>query len=368
MANLTQIEFLDIADIYPTQLNIWCTVETPIQILGVTVPVLDISGEDIRDTLLQIQTITLPIDNDPGTTVELLITSRVLRGTAPNRYYFFTVVPKDVNSYVDPQLNETIPAAEVVLLPNTRDGSFYISEYNTVLNTVQDNRASEYIFQDNTIALANIQDSLYSDTGWTNARYNGTITTKDTYTSIDSAIVGGSFQGTYYPVSTPDSEIASYDVSERSYLEYFHTGIDTYPEYTTGSIALWYLFENADTTQEYLVVKAPLTNKPLQLYQPGDLIFKQGGTEVLKVLDMYRRTTDNDYRIDVIRGWNNTTRNIFTTSPQDELLRINQVRLFELEGNKPSPVRRGKIRIKDTGHIMYVDRSGYIISGSIPTV
>jgi hypothetical protein len=42
--------------------------------------------------------------------------------------------------------------------------------------------------------------------------------------------------------------------------------------------------------------------------------------------------------------------------------------VFELEGNKPSPVKQGKIRIKDTGYIVYTDLLGYVISGSTPPI
>jgi hypothetical protein len=48
------------------------------------------------------------------------------------------------------------------------------------------------------------------------------------------------------------------------------------------------------------------------------------------------------------------------------LFKINSIRIFELEGNKPSPVKQGKIRIKDTGYIVYTDLLGYVISGSTP--
>jgi hypothetical protein len=97
MANLTQQEFFDIADLYPEGINIWCTESTPVTVLGVTVPFTDNEGNDVEDTLQQVQTITLPVDNDPGATVELQITSRVIRGTAPLRYYFFLVESKNIH-------------------------------------------------------------------------------------------------------------------------------------------------------------------------------------------------------------------------------------------------------------------------------
>jgi hypothetical protein len=376
MANLTQQEFFDIADLYPEGINIWCTESTPVTVLGVTVPFTDNEGNDVEDTLRQVQTITLPVDNDPGATVELQITSRVIRGTAPLGYYFFLVESKNITSYISytvPILNEVIQDGEVILLPNLRGGSFYVSDYNVILNTAQDNRLSEYILKDTSITFAAIQDSLYSDTGWINARYDGSSTNKLTYSSIDSAILGSSLQGTYYPLQTPDTEINNVDVAERTYLEYFHNSLDTYP---TFALETPFLFSTTttylDTSVTEITVIATLTNRPLVTYQPGDLLIKRDtspvayGQEVMKVVSMVRLTTGNDYKLTVVRGWNNTPKE--TLDASDELYKIQSIRMFELEGNRPSPVKQGKIRLKDTGYIVRTDLLGYLVSGSTPPI
>jgi hypothetical protein len=376
MANLTQQEFFDIADLYPEGINIWCTESTPVTVLGVTVPFTDNEGNDVEDTLRQVQTITLPVDNDPGATVELQITSRVIRGTAPLGYYFFLVESKNITSYISytvPILNEVIQDGEVILLPNLRGGSFYVSDYNVILNTAQDNRLSEYILKDTSITFAAIQDSLYSDTGWINARYDGSSTNKLTYSSIDSAILGSSLQGTYYPLQTPDTEINNVDVAERTYLEYFHNSLDTYP---TFALETPFLFTTTtaylDTSVTEITVIATLTNRPLVTYQPGDLLIKRDtspvayGQEVMKVVSMVRLTTGNDYKLTVVRGWNNTPKE--TLDASDELYKIQSIRMFELEGNRPSPVKQGKIRLKDTGYIVRTDLLGYLVSGSTPPI
>lgn len=370
MADLTQQEFLDIADLYPGELNIWCTESTPVQVLGVTVPFSDNEANSVESTLEQVQTITLPVDNDSNSTVELIITSRVIRGTAPYRYYFFIVERKDITPYISPVENEQIQDGRVILLPNLRGGSFYVSDYNVTLNTAQDNRASDYILKSTSTTFANIQDSLYSDTGWINARYEGSITNSDTYSSIDSAILGSGLQGTYYPIQTPDTEINNIDVSERSYLEYFHTSLQTYPSY---SIEVPFLFDidgGYSPSASVLTVYPSISNSPLVTYQPGDLLRKKDsytgvlGSEVMKVISMRRLTSNNDYEVVVSRGWNNTVKEALVNN--EELYKIKSIRIFELEGNRPSPTKQGKIRLKDTGYIVYTDLLGYLISGSLP--
>ena len=364
MANLTQQEFLDIADLYPGEINIWCTEGIPVQVLGVTIPFRDNESNNVESTLEQVQTITLPVDSDTNSTVELIINSRVIRGIAPSRYYFFTVQNREITPYVSPIENEQIQDGRVILLPNLRGGSFYVSEYNVTLNTAQNSRVSDNILERTSTTFAAVQDSLYSDTGWINARYEGSSTNSQTYSSIDSAILGSAFQGTYYPIQTPDVEINNIDVSERSYLEYFHTSPKTYPSYSTETPPLFEVTAITSPFASYLVVTPDQFIKPFKQYQPGDLLELANGTEVLRVNEMYRLNTQNEYALNVTRGWGDTVKQGIVTG--NYLYKINSIRIFELEGNKPSPVKQGKIRIKDTGYIIYTDLLGYVISGSTP--
>ena len=97
-----------------------------------------------------------------------------------------------------------------------------------------------------------------------------------------------------------------------------------------------------------------------------DVISETLGLEVLRVISMVRRSTANDYDLKVQRGWNNTTREQLTAN--DRLFKITSIRMFQLEGNKPSPVKQGKVRLKDTGYIVYTDLLGYAVSGSTPPI
>jgi len=361
--DLTQEEFLLIAENFTDQVNIWCTLDTPTRVLGLTVPLQDLDGNDLTQTLQQVSRITLPVDTDTRQSVELQITSRTIKGQTPNRYYFFTVLTKDVDVLVSPKINEGIPTAEVLFTPDIRGGNFFTGNYNVVINTVQESRPSEYISASNSAIPANIQDSLYSDTGWVNARYNGTPTDRDTYASIDPAILGKSFEATYFPISLLDTEIQSIDVTERIYSEYFHASLETYPTYSLEDNVLFKTFGPQTATSSILTVSTTSTNTPVTLYEPGDLLRPVGSGEVLKVVGM-RRFVSNQYNLEVIRGWNNTITS--SISDNTNLIRIESIRVFELEKTKPFPVRRGKLYIKDTRQVLYVDRTGYIISGTLP--
>lgn len=366
MATLTQQEFLAIADLYPEGINLWCTDSAPISVLGVTVPFIDNEGHNVRDTLSQIQTITLPVDNDAETTVELVITSRVIRGISPRMYYFFKVESKDINTYVNPVENEIVVNADVLLLPSIQGGVFYGGNYDITVNTAQNSRTSEYIMKSTSTTFADVQDSLYSNTGWINARYVGTPTNALSYVGIDSALRGSSIQATYYPIQTPDTEINNVDTSERSYKEYFHTGPQTYPSYSIETPDLFFNNPGIFPTDTVITLYPTSSNIPIKLYEPGDLIKALNSSEIIKVKTMERLTSNNDYRVEVIRGWNGTTPGEYI--PTTKFYKINSTRVFELEKSKPSAVRQGKLRLKDTGYIVYLDALGYIVSGSNPTV
>lgn len=367
MANLTQGEFLAIADIYPSQINIWCTETTPVDVLGVTVPVLDNNGNNLSAVLGQAETINLPVDNQLNTSVQLRILTKTARTVANIQYYFFTTQQQNIDTFTDPVANESIANGEVIFLPELRGGNFTTSDYNILLNIAQINRTSEYLTELGSINKAAVQDSLYSDTGWTNARYNGTITNRNNYASIDSAIKGVSFEGTFYPITFSDSEIANIETANRTYTVYFHDGNKDYPEYVVDTENL---FETANsvTSQEtsFLVVPTTENLSKTKLYEQGDVLLVGSSTEILKVISIVR-TTGNTHQLTVSRGWNNTPISA-TINSGIEFTRIGNTRVFELEQSKPSPVRQGKIRIKDTGNILFIDKAGYLISGSTPTI
>lgn len=365
MADLTRNEFLELADLYPQQLNIWCTATAPTTVLGISVPFIDQEGNSISNILAQITKINIPVDSENTTSVELIITAREIRTSGVYSYYFFDVVPKDVTILVDnPSENEPLGIEEGILSPNLVTAIFNSSVYNVIINTAQDNRTSEYLTIQGTDSKAPIQDSLYSDTGWINGRYLGSSTNRNSFSSIDSALVGGAFQGTYYPFTAADQEIQNADSSERSYLEYFHNGAETYPSYSIETPSLFYLQNNIDNSVSTFTVIPQLTNKPLKLHQQGDLLRPSGSSEIMKVIGMVN-TISNQYDMEVIRGWNNTVKTSVLGSTS--LYKINSIRIFELEGNKPSPVKRGKIRVKDTQNILYIDQTGYMVSGTLPT-
>lgn len=74
---------------------------------------------------------------------------------------------------------------------------------------------------------AQVQDSLYSDSGWTNARYDGTETTAAKSAGIPPTLAGRSFTGEIFPSGSESTYICS--LTSRLDQKLFHTGDSELP-------------------------------------------------------------------------------------------------------------------------------------------
>ena len=372
---MTQQEFLSIAQQYPDTLNVWVTDTLPYTILGLTVPVVDSENINVASYLEQVQIVTLPVDESQA--VQLQIIDRSTQYSIGIVYYFFTVEQLQIANIGD----LSVLAGSVIFSPGSEGGLFSNSPYNALQGNAEQPRQSAYIFQYGSITKANIQDSLYSDTGWTNARYNGSKTDKAEYISIEPAIAGNTFDGSYYSRDVTDIQIADQTATDRVYVPYFHTGKEQLPNYnvsfanaklqgtlapnlTTATISL--------SPYEFLT---PASSGSLEL-QVGDLlkismVGSTGSTdptatpeEVVKLESISKITGQETYIITLKRGWSRSTQYSSTYPAFAHIYKIDPVRIFQLQGNKVQGVSQGKIRIKETGDIAYVDPLGFVTTGS----
>lgn len=361
---LTQQEFLTVAGLNPNTFNVWYD-DSSEEILGVTVPLQDISipSQNALQYLLEIETITFPIST--GTEVVTMnVGDKALLGTPPNQYYFLKADPTTPLTIV-PSINPVLSLPNsVVNFSPTVVGSFFINgDYNATLNNIQEIRSSTIIENAGTTTLANVQDSLYLDTGWIQGRYEGSKTQAQDFSNISPTLTGKEFQGTYYPVNVADNLIRSQSGAERISTQYLHTGPEALPEYTIEQIG-WTLGEiiSDGEAEEIRVEKGVTATVDIVV---GDLlrIYTAGtpGEEVLKVSRVYESL--GQLNIDVIRRWNQTP----TTSSYaggSIIGRIKPTQIFKLEGNRVDTVNIGKIFVRDVEDILYVDPLGSIISGS----
>lgn len=398
---MTQDDFLIVAarsgSTNPTdpRINIWYTVEAPYMIQGISVPILDANGNSTTQYLQQITEITLPVAGDGNKT--LIIREKSFQKGEVLDFYFFKVEELPILN----KIPDTVTAASVIFSPGFIGLEFVGSDYNVLAGSIEDQRQSSYIFQSDRYTIRNtgtgvslaplnfdalkagtalkakVQDSNYDDTGWTKARYEGTTTDRLDYGEVDPAIQGNVFKGEYFPSSRTDLEIETYwaSTAELPFKDYLFTGnVDT-PKYTTTPIS--YKVYPASpvllTTSQIIISSSNYTNSVNTLPKVGDLFtIGSGSQEILKTVTVNSvysiPGTVDRYSVEVVRGWNSTTKQTYNSPNDTTISVINPIKVYNLLNNKVQSVNKGKILTQATNEILMLDPLGYIVSSSVIVV
>lgn len=371
---MTKEEFILAADLYPQQLNVWVTETPPWTVQGITVPVQDVGAPttNVEPLLQYLNYIILPTDESEVVTLE--VTSRSLQFSAGYTYYYFDVVNQEISTLG----NRRVVTGSVIFVPGLLESTFTQSPYNVLYGNVQTAQQSNYINQAGSNTRAYVQDSMQSDTGWTNARYGGSVTNASNYAGLTPGITGNSFQGTFYPSQVTDSEIIAIPATDSVYTTYFHTGKQSLPTYSVREVASSVLLSSLPTGSTSFQISLEEYSLNSYLIEVGDLIKIVTGSvpsgpfllpapeEVMKVVAIRTSTIpfDTTITVEVKRGWSNTTPYKFTYPSGQGIYKIEPVRTYEIQGNKIQGVTKGKIRVQYTSDILYVDTLGVVYTGS----
>ena len=411
---MTQLEFEAYVRIYPRRLNIWYSETAPYTILGISIPTYTAppNSQDISNYIETLTKITLPLTT--GGSVKLTILSKI-RQTVPDStqsdggstYYLCTVSPTEI-----PLPTTILTTGEVGFSPLILKGEFTNGDYDVLLGNVQQSRTSEYIMESDRFKVgtlenpsytgpvniellltssatkANVQDSLYSNTGWTNARYNGSTTNEFNYgaTPAESGIV---FKGAFYPRGVSVDQIR-YQVSgsQAIYEDYFYSGRGTTAGFNstptkfllTGSFGkpfhsdYYYAFDQ----ELYFKVSLQGLQTPPPPIKPGSIITigtsTVKGTELIKVVAtsapivystyaLYYVLTQRLYLANefIYTSYNNY---LATTSntPDPLFAEITaESKLYRAIGNKLQPVPEGRLVVKESGAILRLDPYGVVV-------
>lgn len=303
-------------------------------------------------------------------------------------YYLYSFVEQDQQPVMTtiPSPTGILPSedyfTDVVILPSTQAGVFQGSDYDVLLNNSMNNRPSTYIqisdraersgssanpvnlpsiLQDNAI-LANVQDSNYTVTGWINARYDGTSTTKLTFGNIDPAVTGKSFQGSFYSPDITDTIISNQVEADRIYRILLHTSNTDYPEYTTTNL-LYNIDGTVDATSNILPIIGNIAERDPGI-APGDLITIFGISEIMKVNSVTRipDISSVKFQLNVTRGWNDTTPVSYNSQA---ILLTKPIQIFEINRSKLLNLNKGKVYVKDNETILFIDSLGQVVSSSL---
>lgn len=406
---MTQQEFEAYVRIYPRRLNIWYSDTAPYTVLGVSIPTITAppASQDISSYIETLTKITIPLTTGGSTKVTLL---SKIRQTVPDpstsigtsTYYLCTVAPVVIAQPTGPLLTGAIEFSPAIIR-----GEFINGPYDVLLGNVEESRTSGYIMQSDRYKIgtlddpsytgpinielllassaskADVQDSLYSDTGWTNARYEGSTTDKSNY-GITPAESGRVFKGAFYPKGIPIDQIKfQVSGSQAIYEDFFYAGIGTTPGVSridtgftlTGSFGIPAAVTNYAIydTSLYLKFGNTFTYAPPPL-KADDLIYINStatpiGFELLRVITagnpilfptfvLYNITVTRNYQGDQYNPgqFQNFPANTGATVEKATLSTISK-----LVGNKLQPVPEGNLVIKESGAIVQLDPFGVII-------
>jgi hypothetical protein len=235
---------------FPNRININYDVTGPGtgRITGVSITNRALQGSttpELGSTLSKLTSIRFKIDNIPFI-LTVISRSRYLQTPGSNGYdfYYYRVVPVD---FTVTDADGYISDVQVTVTPYTADILFDNSEYNPLIGDTQELRKSKTVFKadrgesaiiptnfqsilDGTATYADIQDSNYTNTGWSNARYTGTKTSVINY-GVSPVLVGRTIQGEVNTTGSAKNTICSRSLADRVVEPIFHTGTTDLPEY-----------------------------------------------------------------------------------------------------------------------------------------
>ena len=400
---MTQAEFIAYVQITPNQaqVNIWYSDTAPYTIQGITLPTTNVLGQNITAYLDQLQQVIVPISIGGITQdITLNILTRQSYTTPGGNFYFFTITPYVVPSITQQAFSGSL--AEVSFTPAIDTNVFNESPYNVLQGLVEETRKSDYImlsdrYKVGTIglpgytgptninqllagsaSLADVQDSLYSDTGWIHGRYTGTKTDSADY-NVSPAVTGKIFRGAQYPYSgqTADLTPIRYQISSSIvvYSDYFYTGEGDTPGFSSTYIAnLAVSGSTLSNSGTNIYVKHSSGGDP-RPYLPaiGDTVAFDGAAgsvmsnnfEVAYVagVSLFATSPIIVYVLTVIRDYNGSTATISLTDG-NTLYRIIPTQILKLSGNKATGLNKSLMAVEETGEILTLDDFGFVVSGS----
>lgn len=323
----------------------------------------------ITDILLQIERAELII---AGQRIILEVINRSAhQGAGNNPYIYFDVlnVKFVVPNYTDTEDTTvdlgTLPVTFTPILLGTK---FEYDDYNPLISNAILNRTSNRLMSsdrnETTINPQNIDsllstsaskaqviDSLYYDTGWSNARYEGSQTSANDFGGIEPAILGRSFKGEVYSVSISNQLICSQSVGERVIEELIHNGPDLLPD-----------FELSDSNMVVGTVDIESGSNNFGYNNSSGIPIVVGSIVQIENEKMRVEAILPDNTLQVERGYLNTTPAAHNSDLTISSSAFTRIFNFEDNNTKITVVDNSNVYIEDTGVVLATDKFGVVYS------
>lgn len=210
-----------------------------------------------------------------------------------------------------------------------------------------------------TADLADIQESNYTNTGWVNSRYKGSSTNRQNYGGVDPILTIKEFEGSFFPFSVADDKIQTQDPAERTYETLLHTGTKNLPTFESSSAG----FSPTGNVGMYETTFTIQASDPKLKLNVGDILVTgmDASEEFIKIQKILSIGANSTYTVEVLRAWSISRAYGFYTSASI-LKKVIPINIYRTEENKPIPVSESKIRLRDTGDILYLDKFGTVLN------
>lgn len=319
------------------------------------------------------------------------------QGELYDPFYYFQIEPITLpNSIINTahttstaEQNDIRETNPTVFQPFIINLQFGFNEYNAVISNAINNRDSNIRQQSDrnvtTIGPANleailsgsatfaqIQDSLYYNTGWNNARYTGTKTSESTYSNIPATINGSSFKGQEYSREVRSGSICLVDRSDRIIKDYLFAGISETP-------SVEYIVENG--TEVTTTTSGPITadrtdnvinlnsstikyrvDQILEIVDPSKTINNTYQPEIIRVLDVTYDGSGIATNLTVIRGAVETA--VYAHGTGSEIRKISDKSfVFKFQENQTAieKITNRKVWVSEKNNVILVGKEGTVV-------
>ena len=380
------------------RINVNCqphpTDSTKVVVTGVTVTVATrrdwsiqtspLNQIDLENVLLTATSLRFNVD---GQAYELPIVSRSKYSNSFNNptsnYYYFEITPKEFNRTNNNANGLGADQIDVTFLPYVQDEKYEYSDFNPLISNALQNRTSTYIQQSDragsgvnptnlpdilqeTATPAQIQDSSYSSTGWSNARYVGSSTDAQSYKGIPPAITARTFVAEQNPSSSAYQLICSRSLTDRITSEFLFTGDQEVPSFEGFVYTKYKLLQSNNSTVtslEYGLDTTPETGS----IEIGSILAVNNGSilpERLRVVRIKAGIGGLPDVLTVTRGYLNTTP---ASLPQNsKIMVVKPLKIFKVDNTSAKIVNstNSRIWVKDSKEILETDEYGLVHNSS----
>jgi hypothetical protein len=336
---------------------------------------------------------------------------RVVERSRIGRYFLYTIVTPEQRLIVPapiPLLSQQNYSTPVSIEPTTNTGVYEYNVYNPLIgNSISDRESSYRVYSDrsttrpetktnptnidnilNNIATpAQVQDSLYADTGWSSARYEGTKLTPQNNNGTDPFLPGGFFDAAFFGGDIADATIEDIPINELTFEQYLTSGKVTPPRFVVEDLKLSLSGGTVPGfTGNLLRLTTPtgVTSDLIQL-NVGDLLITKNsagayGTEIIQLIPpiltqgvfpyesliIYSNPVAESKEIRVNRGHMATVRQDLVPSYPGApfFYRIATTKIYSIQGTVVQAATEGKLLVRDTGEILYINAQGFVVGGN----